>query len=882
MTNPDTFLSDYHPSQTSLKPSHTNNSPKERKCPYCPREFVKADHYHRHIRSHTKEKPFRCNICRKAYPRHDTLLRHSRIHKSNTDGNRKDNKPTTTNVIHAPDQGNSPSDASSTTGSSRCLETTTTIRAAEDAHRSSSRLTSGSVRPGVHEILLDESSASLQSFFPTPSREDVSSQSLSVLVDIGTDSYTSNVPNQSEPAIGMLTGTTGGEADTVYLSQGGEFDINDSQTRAAAFMDNLTGLDSANWLLEDNFDLAIFDRMNPWATLSTNQSVHDHSRSLTSYRQLTEKPGTAPQILDLRHVWYIQVRNADNDFGAGSGSVTPRQRDSAYGDDIDESYRANMARDLRPPFRDEPLPSIDFMNLCIHLFFTRFNVTLPLIHAPTFRPTAHNALLVLSMCSIATFSLGSEVATKAGSMLFERVNKAILGAPWERFLTRSSDNTWNSTKASIIGQTFALLSGDPAHRATAAAFHGSLISIARHSNLFGETAPFRLADNLSPDELARTWKRWARKEELKRLALILYVHDAEIAALFHHEPVFRHNTTSLPTACSSELFSAPSAAAWAMIFRAEQRERQIHRRESRSHTQNPFSMCPWGLSTATQQSELSFHKDLRELSMLNVYTTLSGIGASICECRHLDFLSFNMISKFESDLLTWYTSVSDSYRKLGDHSAQSDPPFSLLPLWHYTFMTLTTDLRTLELAVGKEGSEVASSTREYVLSWISSVDSKRCLLNALFLQNLIVSTTMGSFVAIHTPRILFSAALCWYCYMLYLPQSPSAGDVWTSSLPDQMESFQSFPEVQLSRESNPISNIYSETIPCFRKILDANPAEMKANTTCVLESILRRLGTNGISRRFADIIQIFVYGEPDKENMDDIVSRHDFQLTMSS
>lgn len=73
--------------------------------------------------------------------------------------------------------------------------------------------------------------------------------------------------------------------------------------------------------------------------------------------------------------------------------------------------------------------------------------------------------------------MGSDMARTAGSMLFERINKAGLANPWERNLSRQPKRARNAIKAATIGQTFALLSGDPAHRVTAAAYHGSLISV---------------------------------------------------------------------------------------------------------------------------------------------------------------------------------------------------------------------------------------------------------------------------------------------------------------------------------------------------------------------------------------------------------------------
>ncbi|EXJ73463.1 uncharacterized protein A1O5_03224 [Cladophialophora psammophila CBS 110553] len=253
--------------------------------------------------------------------------------------------------------------------------------------------------------------------------------------------------------------------------------------------------------------------------------------------------------------------------------------------------------------------------------------------------------------------------------------------------------------------------------------------------------------------------------------------------------------------------------------------------------------------------------------MLNAYAILSGIGASICEFRRLDLLSSGLNRKLGADLVQWYASAGIFSQASEESGTPSELPTSLRILWHYTFISLTVDLNTLEVAVGREGrNSIVPDVCEYVRSWISTLSSKRSLFHALYLQNLVVSTNLGSSTAIHTARILFSAALCWYCYILYLPSTIIATEMPVNSTPDEiMEYLTQLPELRLLRTESgsysPASNLWHKTMSSFQKILVASPAEVKENTLCIIESALRGLGTSGISRRFADIIYIFISGE---------------------
>lgn len=71
----------------------------------------------------------------------------------------------------------------------------------------------------------------------------------------------------------------------------------------------------------------------------------------------------------------------------------------------------------------------------------------------------------------------SDTATRMGARLFERVIRTGGAVPWERRLFQQSHLMRDNIRGAAIGQTFALLSGDPSHRTIADAYHGTLISV---------------------------------------------------------------------------------------------------------------------------------------------------------------------------------------------------------------------------------------------------------------------------------------------------------------------------------------------------------------------------------------------------------------------
>lgn len=606
--------------------------------------------------------------------------------------------------------------------------------------------------------------------------------------------------------------------------------------------------DPSAFLLEDNFVLEDFMGVDPLAVPDTDDEqlpIYDEPSSTSLSKTKKHGRPLPRRVPDLRRHWPTQVVSMHGSLDFASRGASPA-RDDVSPENIDQRYRADAASRLAFASRTEPLPPLCLLNSFIHLFFTRFNAVLPLVHAPTFRPTKPGALLVLSICSAGSLFFGSKEAKSAGAMLFERVNKAHLGASWEKELFKTQAHSFLLLKAALIGQTFAMLSGNPVHLDTMVAFHGTVISIARRLRLFDAMPQPILDEDIDGADLQAAWKRWAKEEECRRFVACLHIHDAEATALFKHDPFLRHDKARLPRICPDDVFNAPTAEVWQERMQRFQATADLNSRSTpRSSAQRRSS-----------ESALAHAPTL--LTTLEAYTILAGIGATISDMRGSDMLDADQTARFEQELLKWYdraATSSDMWNAQNKHAA--DMCLNLLALWHGTWLTLFSDFNALEAAIGRDGADVPSKSADEASEWASRDTISRCLLHAWLLDDCIDRLSTMSVILPSTPRVLFSAAIVWEAYSIYgngLDTRVSTQKIhsevqrllqWANASPRWPSAVQI-----LVNDRNT-----AERVTRLQETLDSVPTVLRQRTLFALTDTLRRSSTYGVAGRMANVIE---------------------------
>ncbi|KAK5624814.1 hypothetical protein RRF57_000530 [Xylaria bambusicola] len=604
---------------------------------------------------------------------------------------------------------------------------------------------------------------------------------------------------------------------------GGQYVETDFRAVSARVFDTPTDLELLDiglnahepaWLLGSDFDLNVLDFpissvMTEWG-YSNHEDLSSHQESYESSNTPGRCKGHMPLsdlVRAVQHNWYTTLTR---DVVSWESPDQLQEQDQ-----IDEAYREGLRYKLQPCPSNTALPSADFLNLCIKLYFVRFNPVFPIVHAPSFRPSSENAILLLSVCSIGALFMGSATAAAQGRKIFQTLNKANLSS-WDTYIRRDAREWRSLVQASIIGQTFGMLSGQPDNVCMTESFHGTAIAWARQGGFFkikAASLPSRDEPEANKGEI---WRRWVDAEESVRLVLALYVHDSEFATTFHHEPLLRHSNGKLPTCNPDELFFAPTAADWYSIV---MRDRVVSSEITHTNATNVLAVPPVIMTTRKAQ--------------MFAYASLAGLVASIQEKR-ASLLDNGAKQQFRSLLLSWH---HEHYKHI---QGPRKNHINLLIFWHAAFMALYADFDIMERSIGRDGKQAAQEVREAIVDWAASLEARRSILHALLVLRHLEMLPIGLEPAIHVPKAAFYSAMVVYSYIKCKP-SPCA------PLEDEMN----LPELQVASSNNTLQ-------PNGDKVIAAMFPSVEPSILCNAIDLLRRIGHWEISRKFASILQILL------------------------
>ncbi|OJI89186.1 hypothetical protein ASPTUDRAFT_60939 [Aspergillus tubingensis CBS 134.48] len=761
-----------------MPPSRPRNR-KQRSCPWCSQSFTKEDHLSRHIRTHTKERPFLCSVCGKPFSRHDSLLRHARNHgEASPQQPRLPEQPTSARNS----QVNNNLCAAPRLDDSIALDSLQTPPLLLDTPPLSS---ADHPEPGNVPTFPFSSSAGKD-------------ECLTILEANGNSSTVDKAYEQVSQQPGPAASSPNGCPSSLSPPDNA---LNENlQCQAYDWtLESMTQIPT--WLATDDFDInalnaAIIASTNLPALLQNSATMGPISDPLLHTGESLPNGTEKFEDIVCRH-WFTHPE------APGTEHVLPDRESRAT---VDEPYRQGLTERLRYRVPTDPLPSTDFLNMCIQMYFAKFHPIFPVVHAPTFRPSTANALLLLSICSIGSLFLGSRHGISCGTRIFETLNKAIL-ASWETYIGKGEPEVRSMSQAGLIGQVFGYLSGKRRHLLPIQVFHNTIITWVRRIRVLRS---HQSTCEIEREEIERdpegAWTKWVAKEEQRRLVAGLAILDSEFADLFLSEPYMRR--PSLRSSISDdEIWTAPTAADW-----------------SRSLTRQ--------LSSHVRSDSMAKQNSFKE------YFALEEIAGSVCDARMSD--DYSALPSQQSVLEKFYcNNITQRSSSVGPDN------FCLRALWHVTFLSSLVDFDRLELAVGREGHEESQRHVCYARAWANSRDGCRCVVHAGLTFRCLESMPIAKEPPIHAPRSLHRAILVLYCYLQFKDIADHT---------DVTQNAFDFPELNHAG------------IICERILAEVNcpgmwgPKPMHSSMLCHFIELLRRLGHWGLARQQAAMWEVVVYG----------------------
>ncbi|PNP80359.1 hypothetical protein FNYG_05958 [Fusarium nygamai] len=735
-------------------------------CSYCHRTFHKTEHLLRHERSHTGEKPYRCDTCGRGYARSDVLLRHVRYFHPNSDTSQRERRRSDVSTTEKSRQRRQSVLADSINVCSiPPPETEEGSEGETDQQGNDHMRNNGQLQQQEDSsIVVDNSMAQF------------STSDLDALATVSMLQALHEQPNESTKL--ALEGFFDDRRPANHSPAIGQHDNELSPMSFSHHMVETTLETGTPTLFTANAEF-----LSPGVSLSTRANVfHSHNAVSSAPWGNNEASLTSMSNTDLLHyagaLELLQPNLSHLDFldfslGETSPGVRGSQASSNSVDPVSSIPLERFARvaALWPRNRTHSASQIaskvwaDVVNYRGDGIFTDVSISQssPSSTIGTenesrwgmdeekrqdlireFGSPSSSAATEKCCSQLATPSFGPE----GSAQIIERLaSAALLLMAWsissphgarDAFLSRMLYNqTMNLVKMS------GLLMPRP-----------SSFSI---DNLLTQANSARLIhDPAQNDDWA--WKAWARTESFKRLISTLIMIDAWWASRLNTEPLICTSVVQLEMSTSIDLYRSSSAKSWRSCRNA-------------------------GTSATTEPVIIQMHAPtitltpLQETSPIGMTGLLSVIWARILQHQHQTSgsrlpgdgneeqcnTSVGASTETGNDILRV---LGDIYTNYSRFLRYRNP--NCIAQWHFLHLNVLANLEIFEMASGRNGAESAYAALQDIANWSGTQHARRACLHAAGIYVAMSRRRANDGVMLHSDMSLFTAALVLGLYVFMM------------------------------------------------------------------------------------------------------------------
>ncbi|KAJ5211098.1 Zinc finger C2H2 [Penicillium cf. griseofulvum] len=725
-------------------------------CGTCSQSFTRIDHLGRHVRSHTRERPYRCSVCNKRFGRADLLSRHSALHdphretastkRRRTEGNSvpirasQACKACAENHLRCNDE--KPCRRCQRKGircslPTRSVEGTpptpmTRLEVNTSGNDGNSQMSSfqqpqkpQSQQPRVAGSHYSSSGFSnqIESVDPGNLAQLAAGPPIHVEADLGRSdeflgAYSAVLPPTQEGSL----------PDLPPLNRGGlvAFGL---ETNLDLSMVDLSFLESYNARAPFEYEAATASTLAPTAQAVENEASEvDHAAGDDrSVQRLRWRFVPVPQDHG-----YAEHGNLLLSGQAGPDTPLKSLRNLEMGPGPDncldlasrDKILSIVLSQMPQPFslNAASFPSPELLDRLIRYFFTvPFSSASAWIHRSTLIPKQARSELLLAMAAAGAILTPDSALQKLGFAMQEVVRHR-LSTVFE------SDNTLirdlELHQAFLLCLENSLWSANSRKMEISESFRYPLITMLRRRGRFDAAGYPTITVNPvdTGKALEDKWRFWVREESIKRLVYHLWQHDAQCSMVLLTSPLMSYAELSISLPACSDLWNAPDAKQWKELFRAQQTGQSFP-------TPTPLTECVLNMDL------LESHRHVIDMK-LSCSAVLHAIWGLIWEYRQMSLLTRSSRSSHGNTVLapsrSWsgdlllasrYQHLTEMLNYFGIGYKNENALY-----WHTTLMHMHMSLEEIQLlAATLEQSELADRIPPIIEAWSASKEGRQAV-----------------------------------------------------------------------------------------------------------------------------------------------------------